>query len=419
MLLPTTHYSPLTTMNFLFAWRYFKAKKSTNAINIIAWVSVTAIAAGTAALIIILSVFNGFEDLVKSLYGDFYSDLKVAPETGTTIRITQDQLKQVSHLSGIGSWSLVMQEKALLQNGDLQSIVYIKGVDEQYEKANNLPHRLISGRFDLGTSDHPAIVMGRGVENTIGVQSDRALFPLTVYLPGKTGINTTDPLQSLSAENIATSGTFAIQQDFDSKYIITNIDFVKRMLGLRPDEYGALEIRLKEARQETEVKKQLAAIFGNGYSIQNRYEQNRSLYSILQTEKWVVYGLFSLILVVAAFTMIGSLMMLVLEKKKDIQVLKAMGAGNALVRKIFLSEGMLLACIGGVLGGLLALVICWLQLYFHLVPIQGDTFVVSYYPVKLVVTDFVLVLLTVFIVAWIASWLPARKAAAQIIELRS
>jgi lipoprotein-releasing system permease protein len=191
------------------------------------------------------------------------------------------------------------------------------------------------------------------------------------------------------------------------------------MLNLHPDEYGGVEISLKDPGSEKQVRKKLEQLFGPGYSIQNRYEQNRNLFSIMQMEKWVIYAMLSLILVVAAFTMIGALTMLVLEKQKDIQVLKAMGTSNALIGKIFLSEGILLAAVGGGIGVSLALLICWLQVRFALVKIQGSSFLISHYPVKIVATDFLLVLCTVFAVAWIASWFPSRKAAEQPIELRS
>lgn len=379
-----------------------------------------SIAVGTAALIILLSVFNGFESLVKSLYADFYTDLKVAPASGNTMVVHDGQLQQLHNIPGIRSFSLVMEEKALLQNGEYQAIVYVKGVDENYKHVTNVPNKLIRGNFNLGTADTPAAVLGAGIESTIAVQSDRALLPLTVYLPRKgVSLNAADPLQSLSADVISTSGAFVIQQDFDNKYIITNLGFIKRMLNLRPDEYGGIEIRLNDPGREKEVLTALTSIFGNGYTIQTRYEQNKSLYSVMQMEKWVIYVLLSLILVVAAFTMIGSLTMLVLEKQKDIQILKALGTHNSLIQKIFLTEGILLAFIGGGTGVLIAITVCWLQSTLHLVPLQGGTFLINYYPVKMVPGDFLLVLLTVFLVAWLASWFPSRKASFQPIELRS
>jgi lipoprotein-releasing system permease protein len=406
-------------MYLIFAWRYFKAKKSTNAINIIAWVSVVAIAVGTASLIILLSVFNGFEELVKSLYADFYTDIRVGPKKGKTIILTPEQLKQLRGIPEIRAVSLTMEEKALVQNGDFPAIVTLKGVDSNYRSVSGIADKLVRGTYSLGNRDTAFTLLGAGIENAIGIQSDRSLLPLTIYLPKRGVTNSADPQQSLNTDNIRAAATFAIQQDFDNKYAVTNLDFVKRMLDLKPDEYGAAEIMLYKPGQESVVREQLTKIFGPQYSIQNRYEQNRSLYSVMQMEKWVIYGLLSLILVVAAFTMIGALTMLVLEKRKDIQLLKALGMNNGLVGKIFLSEGVLLATVGGLSGVALALTICWLQVNLKLVKLQGNSFLIDYYPVKLVSSDILLVLTTVFIVAFTASWFPSRKASFQPIQLRS
>jgi lipoprotein-releasing system permease protein len=201
--------------------------------------------------------------------------------------------------------------------------------------------------------------------------------------------------------------------------VITNLDFVKTMLNLGKDEYGALEISLSDPAAAAKVQLQLKQAFGESYLVQTRYEQNQSLYSVMRMEKWVIYAILSMILVVAAFNMIGALTMLVLEKQKDIQVLKAMGANDRYVQGIFLTEGLLLAILGGGTGFLLAYFVCWLQVRFKLVPLQGDSFLIDYYPVKLVLTDFLLVFCTILIVALMASWIPSRKAAMQPIELKS
>jgi lipoprotein-releasing system permease protein len=408
-------------MNFLFAWRYFNAKKSTNAINIIAWVSVVAMGVGTAALIILLSVFNGFEDLVKSLYADFYTDLKITPATGKIIQLSAAQQQKIASWPGVKAVSYTVEEKALLQNGSNQGLVFIKGVDEQYQQVNNVNGRLVRGKFLLGDADKPAMVMGVGVEANLGVESDRAILPLTVYLPrrGMTTIEMADPLQSLSADNIATAGSFAIQQDFDNNYVLTNLGFVKRMLGLAPNEYGAVEIALADKTKELAVKQSLQELLGKNYTVQTMYEQNRSLYTTMRNEKWFIFVLLSFILIVAAFTMIGALTMLVLEKQKDIQILKAMGSSQVKVQQIFLSEGLLLAVIGGLGGVALAFLIGWLQVSFKLIKLQGSTFLIDYYPVKFLASDVVLVFITVVVIAIIASWFPSRRAALQPIALKS
>lgn len=405
-------------LNILFAWRYFKAKKSTNAINIIAWISIIAVIIGTAALILVLSVFNGFEGLVKSLYSTFYTDLKISPLSGKTIVITQEQLQQIRSLKDVKNFSLVVEEKALLQNGDYQSVVYLKGVDENYRYTTGVASNLVKGDYDLGTADAPRIILGAGVENAIHILADRNLFTLKIYLPRKSNTEQINLLEDISADTINSSGAFLIQEDFDNKYGITNIDFVKRALRLGPDDYSNVEISLKDPSRANTVKQQLKKIFGNGYLIQNKFEQNQGLYSVMNLERWIIYGILCLILVVAAFNMIGALTMLVLEKQKDINVLYALGSDRSFIQKIFLSEGLLIAIIGGGVGMLLAVLIAWAQIYFHLIPLQGS-FIIDYFPVKLRWVDFLLVGATVFVIALIASWLPARKAALQEFSLRS
>jgi lipoprotein-releasing system permease protein len=408
-------------MNLLFAWRYFRAKKSTNAINIIAWVSMTAIVVGAAALILVLSVFNGFEDLVKSLYSSFYPDMKISPVIGKTLTLTQDQLNRLTAIKGVKAVSLIAEDKALLENGDTKLPAFLKGVDNNFTKVSGVGARVEHGSFDLGTDEHPLAILGSGIESALGIEADRALLPLGVYIfrKGNGTDYSTDPATFVSHESMATSGVFRIQQDFDDNYVITNMAFVKRMLGLQPDEYTGIELAVTDNQLTEMVRQQITAILGRAYRVQTRYEQNQNLYTVMGTEKWFIYIVLTLILVVAAFNMVGALTMLVWEKQKDIHVLKALGASSGLVQKIFLTEGMLLGMLGGMIGMLLALVICLLQLKYKLIPLQGDSFLIDYYPVKLVATDFLLVLGTILVVALLASWIPARKAAAQAIELKS
>ena len=406
-------------MNFLFAWRYFKAKKSTNAINIIAWTSITAIIIGTTALILVLSVFNGFEGLVKSLYSSFYTDLKVSPVSGKMITVTPEQIKQLKGVAGIRNFSMILEEKAMVQNGDNQTVIYLKGVDENYRYITGVADHLINGEYNIGNEEVPRLVLGAGVEDALGIYADRNIFTLKIYLPRKSNSKQIDIMEDISNDTIQSSAAFLIQQDFDNKYGITNIDFVRKSLRLTANVYSGVEIALKDPSKMKVIRKELGGIFGNGYLIQDRYEQNRSLFSIMNVERWIVYGVLCLILVVAAFNMIGALTMLVLEKQKDISVLHALGGNRSFIQRIFLSEGMLLALIGGGIGMLLAFLIAWLQIKFHLIPLQGGSFLIDYYPVKLRGIDFLLVGATVFIIAMIASWLPSRKAANQNFSLRS
>jgi len=378
-----------------------------------------AIIIGTAALILMMGVFNGLEGLVKSLYSSFYSEMNVSASRGKTITVTPDQLQRLKGLSGIKNFSLVAEEKGLLQNGNYQSVVLLKGVDENYRYVTGVADHLIRGNYNLGTSDDPLLILGAGVENAVGVQADRNLLALMIFLPKRNSSELIDPLQNISEDSINTSGTFVIQQDFDNKYAITNIEFVKKMLGFQADQYSAIEISLQDASAADEVKTDLQKIFDKNYKVQTRYEQNQSLYSIMRAEKWVIYAVLVLIMVIFSFTLVSSLTMLVIEKEKDISVLHALGGNRNFIQKIFLSAGVLLTLIGAGCGILLALLIAWLQINYKLIPLSGESFLIDYYPVTLKVGDLLLVAVTVIVIALLASWIPSRKAALNEFSLRS
>ena len=406
-------------MYLTFAWRYFKAKKSANAINIIAWVTVGVIAFATCCQLLVLSVFNGFEALVKDSYSTIYSDIKIIPTKGKTFLLSADKLSILSKQTFVQNISTIAEEKALLQNGDAQTVVYLKGVDEQYINVSGVAQKTKKGKYEIGTAEYPTLIVGSGIEDAAGINLDGAFTSneLTIILPKKNS-ESNDPLQSLSEGNAKASGVFTIQQEFDNKYAITNIDFVKRQMNLQSDEFSAVEIKLKPAENPKKIKEQLATLVGTNYKVQTKYEQNTSLYNTMQLEKWAIYAVLTLILIIAAFNMISALTMLVLEKKKDISILKSIGATKASILKIFLAEGLLLGVIGCSLGIALAMLICFIQVQWHVIPLKGGTFLVNYFPVKIVATDILLVAVTALIITFVAAWFPAYKASGQGIELK-
>lgn len=268
-------------------------------------------------------------------------------------------------------------------------------------------------------ANEPGLVLGSGIEYAASVNMSPAFATekLTVILPKKNS-GSNDPLQSLSEGNVIPRGVFTIQQDFDNKYALTNIDFVKQQMGLAADEYSALELKLKANANISDAQQQLAAVLGNQYKVQTLYQQNMSLYNTMKMEKWIIYAVFTLILIISAFTMVSALTMLVLEKQKDISVLQSMGASRQTIKKIFLSEGLLLGTIGAGAGIGLAILICLLQMQFKLVKIGGGSFLIDYFPVQLQGSDFLLVTITAGLIAFTASWFPAHKASRQIFELK-
>ncbi len=406
-------------MYLTFAWRYFKAKKSANAINIIAWVTTAVIAFATCCQVLVLSVFNGFEDLVKSLYSSFYTDLRLVPKDGKTFLITSAQLAQIRQQPYIQDIAMIVQEKALLQNGESQTVINLKGVDDHYRNVSGVSAKITNGKFATGTADEPELVIGYGLQNAAGISVNEAFAPepLTLILPKKNS-NSSDPTASISEGNAIATSVFAIQQDFDNNYAITNVDFIKQQMGMEANEFTAAEIKLKYGADIDESQEKLQQVLGSGFTVQTRFQQNMSLYNTMRMEKWAIYAVLTLILIIAAFNMVSALTMLVLEKKKDISILQSMGGNRALIQKIFLSEGLLLGFIGAGAGILLAVIICLLQIKFELIKLQGGSFLIDYFPVKLVATDFVLVAGTAAAIALLASLVPAIKASRQAISLR-
>lgn len=386
----------------------------------ISWVSMGAIAVGAAALIVVLSVFNGFEDLVKSLYSSFYPEVKVSPVKGKTMLVPASKLDSLSQLYPVKSVSRTLEEKVLLKYNDEKAIALLKGVDSSFADVTGISGKMVRGTFDPGSVSAPKAVVGVGLEGALGIDVKRNFLLLTVYLPKASAQSFTFPEQAFYVGQLSPSGTFAIQQDFDNTYVLCNLDWMQHLMSIPARKISAIEIALKPG---TDIRKALAAIgqiFPSGqYLVQDRFEQNRSLYMVMQTEKWFVYAILLFIFAIAAFNMIGSLSMLVLEKRKDITILKAMGAGSSLVQRIFLAEGILIATTGAALGTLLAVLICLGQAHFGWVKLGGGTFVVDAYPVSMHYSDFLLVWVTILVIALLASWYPALKAARQPVDLKS
>ena len=405
-------------MYFRFAWRYFKAKKSANAINIIAWVTTTVIAFATCCQLLVLSVFNGFEGLVKSLYSSFYSDIRIIPAAGKTFKLTSAQIESIAKMPFNAGMAMIAEEKALLQNGESQTVISLKGVDKNYKNISGVITHISSGNFDIGSLDTPKLVVGYGVQNAGSINLSEAFPPsvVTLILPKKT--KEAVAADAMSEGNATAAGVFTIQQEIDNQYALTNIDFVKQQMGFETDEYSAAEIKIALKADDQDAQKTIQKYLGAAYKVQTRYEQNANLYSTMRLEKWAIYAVLTLILIIAAFNMVSALTMLVLEKRKDISILLSMGTTKVGIRKIFLTEGLLLGIIGAASGIILALLICLLQMKFHVIKISGGSFLIDYFPVKLIGTDFLMVAGTAVSIAFLASWFPANKAAKQRIELK-
>jgi len=401
-------------LHFLFAWRYFRGKYSFQAIQLIAWVSVFAIAIGTAALITILSVSNGFSEIVNGLYSDFYADLRVVPSTTKFVKLTQAQLSSVRQIPGVHYATGIVENKAILVRDENQTVVFVKGVDSNYIHINKVNQYLKRGAFSLGNLDSPKLVIGIGVEENLLLYNAELGTQLELIAVGRSGksLRSMNQLNHLVAVQ---SGAFSVQQEFDAQYVFTSNQFAQYLFDLDSNQYSGVELSI-DLNKEKSIVTAIQDILGPGFLVQNKYQQNADLYKIMQIEKWIIFAILALIMVVASFNLVGALTMLVLEKQKDIHVLHAMGATAGTIQKIFLSLSIVMAMTGAFIGGLIASCLIFLQTQFHFIQLQGVSFIIDYYPVKAIWTDYLAVISLVILIALVAGWVPAKKAASRIFE---
>ena len=394
---------------FYIAKRYLFAKKSQNVINIISAVSVVGVATGTMALIVILSVFNGFDSLIKSLFSVFDPQLEISLVEGKTFVVAgDDRFDSVRNHPGVLYFAEVLEENALLMYSDRQHIATVKGVGEEYVEYSGLERVIVQGEFMLRDEKHNNYaVMGRSMANVLGVGLS-FVTPLEIYIPRRTTGPVIAPDRAFNRKLIFPSGVFAVEQEIDMSYILVPLGFARDLLEL-DNEVTAVELGVRNNFRESQVQNDIREILGDGFHVQNRYQQQEWLYKVMQTEKWAIFLILSFILLVASFNIIGSLTMLIIEKKKDMAVLKSMGAGESLIRRIFLFEGWMISVVGAMIGLLLGLVICLVQIEFGVVKLYGTgVFIIDAYPVELQLSDFIYVFLTVLLIGFFAALVPVR-----------
>lgn len=396
-------------MNFPFyiAKRYLVAKKSHNVINIIASISLTGIAIGTMALIVILSVFNGFDNVVRSLINSFNPDIKITLVEGKTFAPDNELLNRVRSIKGVASLATVLEDKALLRYDERQTIAIVKGVSQDYADISGIDSMIVEGDFVLDSHNQPFAVIGKGIDIFLNVilNSPRQMG---IYVPRRSGKVSFDPEKSVNRKYLNISGVFLIEQDYDSKYILVPLAFAQDLFDY-PGKLNAIEIKLDEDANLQSTQQQIGLIMGSDFQVQNRYQQNEVFYKTMQMEKWAIFLILVFILIVASFNIIGTLTMLILEKKTDILTLRNIGASMSLINRIFLFEGWLVSIIGAAIGLAAGLLICWLQTTFELIRLQGSgTFIIDAYPVLIKPFDILAVGMAVIIVGFFAAWFPIR-----------
>ncbi len=393
-------------LSIQIAKRYLFAKRTTNAINIITGIAVFGIAVGTAALLLVLSVFNGFEDLITGMYSNFDPDVKVAPLQGKTFPEDSIKIDELKRIPGVEYVSRTLEEVAVFKYKDKVDFGIIKGVDDQYVEVANVDSVMREGKFALKNEESSYGVMGIGIRNKLSVDIEDPFYRIGVFM-AKRNPNPLDPTP-FRTQYLYPVGTFIAQQEFDQEYILSDLGFVRELLQLR-DQLSALEIKLLPGFETPETIRKIQGVMGEEFSVKNRYQQQESFFKLMKIEKWLSYAIAGLMMVMIACNLIGALWMAVLEKKSDIVILKSMGATDKLVRNIFLNQGLFLSVIGLLIGFILAISIYTLQKTVGIITIPGNASIDSY-PVSLRFMDFIIVVLTVLGIGLMASIPPALQA---------
>jgi lipoprotein-releasing system permease protein len=394
-------------LSVYIAKRYLFAKKSRNAINIISAVSVAGVAVGTMALIIILSVFNGLGTMVTAIFNTFDPDIKITATEGKTFIADTSRLRQLGNIDGVSCYSLTIEENALLKYGDRQFIATIKGVDDKYAQVTNIDSSMWEGEFILKSEKgRPYAIPGVGVAKYLGIRVN-FITPLNIFVPRITGSTALNPEDAFNRKFIFPSGIFEVEKEYDSKYVYIPIDFARELLEIK-DRVSSVELKINEKSDPGRVQKNITKVFGEGFLVQNQYEQQEIFYKVMKSEKLAIFLILTLILIIASFNIIGSLTMLIIEKERDIEILKSLGADKNLIRNIFIFEGWLISIIGTITGMLLGFTICWLQQSYGFVKLQSNTLIMDSYPVVMKIKDFIVVPVTVLIIGYWAAWYPVR-----------
>jgi lipoprotein-releasing system permease protein len=405
---------------FFIARRYLFSKKSTNAINIISGISVIGVAVATMALVVTLSVFNGFHDLVASFFTTFDPQLKVTPVMGKTVAADDPILTRIKQLPEVDVATETVEDQALVIYRGRQAMVTVKGVEDNFDQLTHIKEILLGdGQYELHAADMFYGIPGIRLADILGT-GYKYEEPLKVYAPRREGqLNMANPMDGLVEDELYSPGViFQVSQaKYDKNYILTSIDFARRIFE-QQGMVSALELRLKPGSNFERVKSQIQDIAGDKYTVKDRFEQQDDTFKIMKIEKLMAYIFLTFILMIACFNIIGSLSMLIIDKKDDVVTLRNLGASDKQIVHIFLFEGRMISAIGAVIGIILGLALCWAQQTFGLVKLGSSSasFVVNAYPVSVHPEDVILIFVTVLVVGFLSVWYPVRYFAKRLLD---
>lgn len=401
-------------MNFssFIARRYLFSKTNSNAVNIISFISTLGFAVGSFALIVVLSVYNGFEHLVLSLYNSFDPDIRIESNEGKVYSLSDIPMERIGKMDAVWSRAPVLEENVALSYGDKQSIAFIKCTSEDFLRKSGMDTLLLEGSLRLKAGNEAMAVIGYGVANLLAVHLDNDFTKLGIIVPRRGDEVSLDPEAALKKSYVFCSGIFSVDDNVNGKYVLLPYSFGLEMLDYKEGTVTALELRLKKGAKVEDVKKELEGLIDTKkFTIKTKYELQEVLFRVFNSERWATYFILIFIISIAAFNVIGSLTMLIIDKQKDIYVLQSMGADKSLVRRIFVKNGLLLSSMGGAIGLVLGLLFCYLQMQYGFIKIGGadlNTLIIHAYPVKIKVRDIVLVVVSNALLGLLVSWIPSR-----------
>lgn len=389
---------------FFIARRYLFSRKSTHVIQIISAISVLGVMVGSAALIVLLSAFNGLESWVIGLYDAFDSDIKITHAEDKFFRLSDGQIKRIAALEESALLMPAIEENALATYGDASFICAVKGVGPAFIRMSGIDSMITEGSFSLGSDSFPQALVGAGVAYSLSLNLRNAFTGIDLYVPRPGAGYTLNPTEAFQSAIIRPSGIFQIQPEVDTRYIIVPYGFASRLFS-RDSMYSAVELKLRNPRNSAAFQEQAEVILGPKFRVQNRFQQHELLYKIINSEKWAVYLILTFILIIAVFNIIGSMTMLIVDKRADIRTLECLGADQRSLKQIFFLEGMLISAIGLALGCITGFVLVYLQDRVGLVMISE----LDAYPVQFRWADFALICLTVLGIGALAAWFPAAR----------
>jgi len=395
-------------LSFLFARRYLLGKKSTNAINIISGLAVLGLAIGTAAMILLLSVFNGFELMISNMSSSFNPDIKITAKKGKVFRCDSAFLHNVQNITGVFAVAQTLEETSFFEYKGAQDFGILKGVDENFKTVTDFNNIIQEGNFNIGKNQQYFAILGAGMRNKLAVGLEDQVAAISVFMPKK---EDDGPLQQPYKKRfINPVGIFSAQQEIDFQYIITNIALVRELMDVT-DMVSSLEIKCTFGNSPIDVAKQIRFQIGSEYNVRDRYQQDAAIHQITNIEKWITFAILSFMMILISFNLIGALWMMVIEKKRDIATLKAIGARDQLIRNIFLSDGLLMGVVSCLIGTSIALILFYLQKNYCIFKLDG--MLVECYPAELRIFDIIAVCSIVIAICVLAAILPAKKAMQQ------